>query len=100
MARTLYAERYEIVEEVGQGGMATVYRALDRRLDRSVALKVMHPFLAGNERNRRRFHREAQVVANLKHDNIVQVYDYSGLDSPSRSGSRTSPAGWSQRWPR
>jgi tRNA A-37 threonylcarbamoyl transferase component Bud32 len=81
MARTLYAERYEIVEEVGQGGMATVYRALDRRLDRSVALKVMHPFLAGNERNRRRFHREAQVVANLKHDNIVQVYDYSGLDS-------------------
>lgn len=81
MARTLYAERYEIVEEVGQGGMATVYRAHDRRLDRSVALKVMHPFLAGNERNRRRFHREAQVVGKLEHDNIVQVYDYSGLDS-------------------
>ncbi len=81
MAKTLYAERYEIIAEVGQGGMATVFRARDRRLDRHVALKVMHPFLAGNERNRRRFHREAQVVGKLEHDNIVQVYDYSGLDS-------------------
>ncbi|MFH1531859.1 MAG: serine/threonine-protein kinase [Pseudomonadota bacterium] len=81
MTRTVYADRYEIVEEVGQGGMATVFRARDRRLDRFVALKVMHPFLTGNERNRRRFHQEAQVVANLKHDNIVQVHDYSGLDS-------------------
>ena len=76
MAKTLYAERYEIIAEVGQGGMATVFRARDRRLDRHVALKVMHPFLAGNERNRRRFHREAQVVGKLEHDNIVQVYDY------------------------
>ena len=81
MVRTLYAERYEIVEEVGQGGMATVFRARDRRLDRFVALKVMHPFLAGNDRNRRRFHREAQVVGKLEHDHIVQVYDYSGLES-------------------
>ena len=81
MAEKIYAERYEILEEVGQGGMATVYRALDRRLDRTVALKVMHPFLAGKEQNRRRFHREAQVVGKLEHDNIVQVYDYSGIDS-------------------
>jgi len=81
MAGTLYAERYEIIDEVGRGGMATVYRALDRRLDRTVALKVMHPFLASNKRNRRRFHREAQVVGKLEHDNIVQVYDYSGIDS-------------------
>ena len=81
MAEKIYAERYEIIEEVGQGGMATVYRALDRRLDRTVALKVMHPFLAGKEHNRRRFHREAQVVGKLEHDNIVQIYDYSGINS-------------------
>ena len=81
MTEKIYAERYEIIKEVGQGGMATVYRALDRRLDRTVALKVMHPFLAGKEHNRRRFHREAQVVGKLEHDNIVQVYDYSGIDS-------------------
>ncbi len=81
MAEKIYAERYEIIEEVGQGGMATVYRALDRRLGRTVALKVMHPFLAGKEHNRRRFHREAQVVGKLEHDNIVQIYDYSGIDS-------------------
>ncbi|MBM4372279.1 MAG: protein kinase, partial [Deltaproteobacteria bacterium] len=81
MAGTIHAGRYEILDEVGQGGMATVYRARDLRLGRVVALKVLHPFLAGNERNRRRFHREAQVVGRLRHENIVEIFDYSGIDS-------------------
>ncbi len=74
-------ERYEISEELGHGGMATVYRARDRRLDRFVAIKVMHPHLRGTEQARARFSREARAVAKLKHRAILQIYDYSDNDS-------------------
>ncbi len=74
-------ERYEISEELGHGGMATVYRARDRRLDRLVAIKVMHPHLRGTEQARARFSREARAVAKLKHRAILQIYDYSDNDS-------------------
>ncbi|MDB4973098.1 MAG: Serine/threonine protein kinase PrkC, regulator of stationary phase [Myxococcaceae bacterium] len=61
--------------------MATVYRARDTRLDRWVAVKVMHPHLRGTEEARARFAREARAVARLKHASILEIYDYSGHDS-------------------
>ncbi|MFK7986528.1 MAG: serine/threonine-protein kinase [Sandaracinaceae bacterium] len=74
-------EKYEIQEEIGHGGMATVYRARDSVLDRNVALKVMHPHLRGAEEARRRFHREAQSVARLRHPKVMEIYDFSGEGS-------------------
>lgn len=74
-------DRYEISEEIGHGGMATVYRARDARLDRWVAVKVMHPHLRGTEQARTRFAREARAVARLKHPSILEIYDFSGTDS-------------------
>jgi len=74
-------EKYEIVEEIGHGGMATVYRARDVRLQREVALKVMHPHLQGAKEARQRFAREALTVAKLHHPGILEIYDYSGEDS-------------------
>ena len=74
--------KYELHEEVGQGGMATVYRAFDTLLKREVAVKVLHPHLSDQLESRQRFHREAQAVAKLRHDNIIEIHDYSGMDSP------------------
>jgi eukaryotic-like serine/threonine-protein kinase len=79
--RTSRVAKYEIVDEIGHGGMATVYRARDTRLDRFVALKVMHPHLQGAKEARARFAREALTIARLKHPNILEIYDYSGEDS-------------------
>lgn len=62
--------------------MATVFRARDTRLDRKVAVKVMHPHLRGAREARARFTREAQTVARLRNPNILEIYDYSGEDSP------------------
>lgn len=74
-------EKYEILEEIGHGGMATVYRAHDTVLDRPVALKVMHPHLRAAEEARRRFHREARSVARLRHPRVLEIYDFSGEGS-------------------
>ena len=71
-------EKYEVLEEIGHGGMATVYRAKDRRLGREVALKVIHPHLRESTEVAFRFRGEAQAVAKLRHANIVEVYDVSG----------------------
>jgi serine/threonine-protein kinase len=67
--------RYELVEEIGEGGMATVFRARDRELRRDVAIKVMFPHLAKREETVRRFQREARAAAGLEHANILRVYD-------------------------
>jgi serine/threonine-protein kinase len=75
-------EKYEIEEEIGHGGMASVYRGRDTHLDRKVAVKVMHPHLRGAHEARVRFTREARTVARLRHPNILEIYDYSGEDSP------------------
>jgi eukaryotic-like serine/threonine-protein kinase len=77
-------EKYEIREEIGRGGMATVYRALDRRLGREVAVKVIHPHLRESSEVASRFRTEAQAVAKLRHPNIVEVYDVSGVDEPEQ----------------
>ncbi len=74
-------EKYEVESEIGHGGMATVYRARDTKLDRLVALKIMHPHLRGAAEARARFRREAQSVARLKHDRVLEIYDYSGEES-------------------
>ena len=79
MQRTI--EKYEILEELGHGGMATVYRARDTRLDRAVAIKVMHPHLRKTPEARERFIREARSVARLTHPNILEIYDNSERDS-------------------
>ncbi|MEU8468334.1 Stk1 family PASTA domain-containing Ser/Thr kinase [Streptomyces sp. NPDC029006] len=67
--------RYRVDARVAAGGMATVYRALDTRLDRVLALKVMHPALAADGSFVERFIREAKSVARLDHPNVVQVFD-------------------------
>lgn len=67
--------RYEVTARVARGGMATVYRAHDRRLDRTVALKVMHPHLAESGDFVARFRREARAAARLNHNGIVALYD-------------------------
>jgi len=69
--------RYEIVEEIGRGGMATVFRAVDTSLDRDVALKLLHPYLARNKEARARFQREAHAIARLHNPAIVEIYDYA-----------------------
>jgi tRNA A-37 threonylcarbamoyl transferase component Bud32 len=74
-------EKYEILDKVGQGGMAVVYRGLDTTLGREVAVKVLHPHLAELEESRLRLQREAQAVAKLHHENILEIFAYSGLDS-------------------
>ena len=67
--------RYQLTRVVASGGMATIYAALDLRLDRQVAVKVMHPHLAQDEQFVSRFIREAKAAASLSHPNIVSVLD-------------------------
>ena len=74
--------RYKLLEEVGHGGMAVVYKGLDTTLNREVAVKVLHPHLANVEESRARLQREAHAVAKLRHENILEIFDYSGPDSP------------------
>jgi len=72
---------YRIIEQLGQGGMASVYKAYHASLDRYVALKVLHPAFHQDQTFKARFQREAQVVARLEHPNIVPIYDYSEYES-------------------
>src|SRR6202162_1050282 len=71
-----YSGRYELTHLIARGGMAQVYRAMDRQLDRPVALKVLFPELSIDRTFVERFRREAQAAANLSHPNIVPVFDW------------------------
>lgn len=73
----LLDNRYEILEVIGTGGMAVVYKALCHRLNRMVAIKILKDEFSKDEEFRRRFHAESQAVAMLSHPNIVSVYDVS-----------------------
>jgi serine/threonine protein kinase len=73
--------KYEVLEKVGEGGMATVFRGRHTTLGREVAIKVMHPHLASSERNRVRFEREARAIEAVEHPNILAIHDYSGRDA-------------------
>lgn len=68
---------YRLIEQLGQGGMATVYKAYHAALDRYVAIKVMHPAFLDDNTFLARFQREARMVARLEHPNIVPIYDFS-----------------------
>ena len=74
-------DKYQILQKVGEGGMATVYRGRHTTLDRDVAIKVLHPHLSRSPRNRSRFAREARAIEHLEHDNILRIFDYSGQDA-------------------
>ena len=74
---TTLDDRYEILETIGSGGMAVVYKATDLRLNRFVAVKILRDELARDAEFRARFQTEAQAVAMLSHPNIVSVYDVS-----------------------
>lgn len=74
---------YKIESLIGKGGMATVYKAYHAKLDRHVALKVMHANFSQDDNFVARFNREARIVAGLEHVNIVQVYDFDEHDGQS-----------------
>ena len=72
----LIAGRYELRARISKGGMGAVWRARDRRLRRDVAVKLLHAWIAEDLELRRRFAREARVLAPLEHEHIVRLYDY------------------------
>ncbi|MEO5730446.1 MAG: serine/threonine-protein kinase, partial [Byssovorax sp.] len=76
--------KYELLEEIGHGGMATVYRALDLRLGREVAVKIIHKHLRENAEVGTRFIAEARAAAKLHHPGIVEVFDVSSEDDAER----------------
>ena len=71
---------YIIISRLGEGGMAEVYLARDTRLGRSVALKTLHPDIAGDESAMRRFRQEARAVSALNHPNIVTIHEIVRID--------------------
>ncbi len=71
---------YRIDELIGRGGMGVVYRAYDLRLKRTVALKLMAPELALDQRFRERFSREAELAMSLEHPNVVPIHDAGDID--------------------
>jgi len=81
MTSELVADRYELEELVGTGGMSSVYRALDTLLERNVALKILHPHYGDDAEYVERFRREARSVAQLSHPNIVTVIDRGNADN-------------------
>lgn len=91
---------YEILSQLGAGGMGEVYRAKDTRLERMVAVKVLSSHLAASAQSRQRFEREAKTVSQLSHPHICASYDVGqqgeterGQDAGRRPGRHRSPAG-------
>src|SRR6266702_6265347 len=74
--------KYELLERLGQGGMAEVWKARDTQLQRYVAIKILHANLQEDPNFITRFEREAQLIASLHHPNIVQVHDFQITRSP------------------
>ena len=83
MEQTKIPGRYRLIEEVGQGGMAVVFRAQDETLKREVAVKLLHQHLTTDTESKARLEREAQAVAKLRHENILEIFDYSGIAADS-----------------
>ncbi len=77
----LLANRYEIKEQIGSGGMALVFEGIDNVLERKIAIKILKNKFTKNEQFKKRFHDEAKAAANLTHPNIVTIYDFGFDDS-------------------
>ncbi|MGB4564089.1 MAG: protein kinase, partial [Dethiobacteria bacterium] len=75
MVGKMLADRYELLEKIGEGGMARVYLGRDHLLNRHVAIKILKDQMTGDPDFIRRFRREAQAAARLSHPNIVNIYD-------------------------
>ena len=75
----LLNNRYQLLERIGKGGMADVFRARDLMLERTVAIKVLHEDYSNDKAFQDRFRQEARAAANLSHPNIVTVHDF-GFD--------------------
>jgi len=80
-APSILDDRYELRERIGHGGMGTVFRAWDSRLKREVAIKQLHPAFSTTPPLREMFQREAELMANLRHPNVVVVHDTGGWDT-------------------
>jgi serine/threonine protein kinase len=74
-------KNYTIIREIGSGGMAVVYEAVDTRLQRTVALKVLHPHLCNEPAASDRFIREARAAAKIDHPNVVRIFDFGAMDN-------------------
>ncbi len=81
MIKQLIGGRYRILKRIGEGGMAFVYSAIDEKLGRKVAIKILHEHMARSVEIRNRFNLEAQAASGLEHPNIVKIYDFSGAKS-------------------
>ena len=79
---TYLDNRYELLEIIGAGGMAVVFKAMCHRLNRYVAVKILRDDLALDEESRRRFKTESKAIGMLSHPNIVSVYDVSRGGEP------------------
>jgi len=73
----VFAERYEVIEELGEGGMGIVYKVFDRKIDEKVALKVLAPEIAGDEKTIERFRNELKLARKVSHRNVCRMYDLS-----------------------
>ena len=76
MELEVLGDRYEMQEPIGRGGMATIYRAIDLRMGRTVAVKILREVYSSDPKFVTRFQREARAASALQHPNIVQVFDY------------------------
>ena len=85
MVGEVLADRYQLEELVGSGGMSSVFRARDTMLERNVALKILHAHYAEDGATIERFRREARAVAQLSHPNIVTVIDRGEEDEIGRA---------------
>ncbi len=81
---SIFAEQYEILEEIGSGGMGMVYKANDKQFDRPVAVKVLHGHLSADPVSKKRFEQEAKAAMTLAHPNLISVahYGFSALGFP------------------
>jgi len=74
---SIFAGRYQIIEEVGKGGMGKIYKALDKKIEEKVALKLLKPEIAANEKTVERFKKELKFARKISHRNVCRMYDFS-----------------------